>query len=250
MILGSIGISSQAYKKTSLVYGFGKSEDIPYGILLTFTAGYEKGEFFDRPYLGFSYSFGTFGSDFGMLYYKVEYGTFFNDGMEQGSISLTFKNISPLFNKFGQYNYRLFTKINYKAGINRFGDEFIKLERNSAIRGLKNENLKGDQSFNFNLEGVCYSPHNIIGFRFLYFFFVDAGVINKKNKIITDSPAYSGFGAGVRIRNENLVFNTIQLRFAYYPVVPANSEFEYLNLSGISTIRPESFIIPKPTVMK
>ncbi len=247
VILGGIGISSQVYQKSYLVYGFGKSEDIPYGFLATFTAGLEKSEYVDRPYLGFSYSFGAFGTKFGLLYYKIEYGTFFNEGIEQGTFHFAFHNFSPLFNKEGRYNYRLFTKINYKTGMNRFEDEFIQFENN--IRGLTSQQLKGSQLFNISFETVCYSPHNLLGFRFLYFLFIDGGLINYKNKILINNPVYAGFGAGIRIRNENLVFNTIELRFSFYPVVPENSSAEYIRLSGIDLPKPESFIIPKPEVI-
>jgi len=84
----------------------------------------------------------------------------------------------------------------------------------------------------------------------VYFLFVDAGLINKKNKILAESPVYSGIGAGIRIKNENLVFNTIQLRFSFYPVAPANSELQNIHLSGMATPHPESFIIPKPVILK
>ncbi len=250
MMLGLIGLSSQTYKKSYLVYGFGKSEDIPSGLLLTFSAGFEKDEFYERPYIGFSYSFGAFGPKFGMIFFRIEYGTFFNNGMEQGTINLLFQNYSPLLNQEGRYNYRLFTKINYKTGINRFNDEFLKLDNNNNIRGLKNASLKGDQLFNINFETVCYSPHNILGFRFVYFLFIDAGIINTKNKILAESPVYSGIGAGIRIKNENLVFNTIQLRFSFYPIAPANSELQYVYLSGMTAPQHESFIIPKPQVIE
>ncbi len=249
IILGGIGISSQVYKKSYLVYGFGKPEDIPYGFLATFTAGLEKSEYVDRPYLGFAYSFGAFGTKFGLLYYKIQYGTFFNEGTEQGTFKFMFHNFSPLFNKEGRYNYRLFTKINYKTGINRFEDEFIQFENNTNIRGLTSQNMKGSQLFNIKFETVCYSPHYFLGFRFLYYLFVDGGLINFKNKLLINNPVYSGFGAGIRIRNENLVFNTIELRFSYYPVVPENSSTEYIRLSGIDMPKPESFIIPKPEVL-
>lgn len=247
MLLGGIGISSQAFYKSNLVYGFGKSEDIPYGVLLTFTAGLEKNEFFDRPYLGFSYSFGSLGSKFGLLFFQIEYGTFFNDGVEQGTLNLKFKTYSPLLNKEGRFNYRLFSKINYKTGTNRFEDEFIELDNN--IRGLKSQSLRGTQLFNVNIESVCYSPHYLGKFRFLYFLFIDAGIINNKSKILTQNTIYSGFGAGVRIKNENLVFNTIEIRFSYYPVIPDNSTAEHIFFTGRSTSQLESFIIPKPDVL-
>jgi len=250
LLLGSIGLSNQAYQKTNLVYGFGKSEDIPYGFLVTFTAGLEENEFFDRPYLGFSYSFGALGDRFGFLYYAIEYGTFFNEGIEQSTISLRFKNFSPLINREGRFQYRFFTKINYKTGANRLDDEFIELGDNNYIRGLTSENLRGTQRLNINFESVCYSPHYILGFRFLYFLFIDAGMINYNHELLVQNPVYTGFGAGIKIKNENLVFNTILLRFSYYPLVPEDPDLEYIYLSGAKTPQHESFIVPKPEILK
>jgi hypothetical protein len=249
IILGGIGISNQAYQKSYLVYGFGKPEDIPYGVLGTLTLGFEKGEYINRPYLGFSYSFGTPGQRFGFLFYRIEYGTFFNERMEQGTLAVTFKNFSPLLNSPGRYKYRLFTTVNYKTGIQRFNDEFIKLEDND-VRGLKSQSPKGNQRLSINIESICYSPHYILGFRFLYFLFIDAGMVGEKNEILLQNSLYTGLGAGIKIKNENLVFNTIELRFAYYPLPPDDSSPEYFYLSGIPNVKPESFIIPKPGIIE
>ncbi len=192
-LLGSIGFSSQAYYKANLIYGFGKSEDIPYGSLLTITAGLEKNEFYDRPYLGFSYSFGAIGSSFGFLYYRIEYGTFFNNGIEQSAVKVKFKNFSRLFNPEGSYHYRIFSQINYQAGSNRFDDEFLELDPSTDIRGFTSQKLRGNQRLNVNIESVCYSPHYVLGFRFVYFLFLDAGMINYNNDILINNPVYSGF---------------------------------------------------------
>ena len=39
ILLGSAALSIQKYTKTNLIYSYGRTEDIPYGALLKFTAG-------------------------------------------------------------------------------------------------------------------------------------------------------------------------------------------------------------------
>lgn len=250
IFLSSVGISKQAFLKSSLIYGFGKSEDIPYGWLLTFTGGLEINEFGNRPYVGLSWSWARPNIGFGYIMHKIEYGTFIHNGIEQGKLNASLKYISPLFNSEGRYNYRVFTELRYEGGFNRFDYEFLQLNKNNGIRGLDSPELRGNQFVSANLDGVCYSPHKILGFRFIYFAFVDFGLINHRSNTLLQNSIYTGFGAGLRLKNENLVFSTVQLRLSYYPVMPENATVEYLHLSGVSDKRFDRFVIPKPQILE
>ena len=57
-ILASAAFSVQKYYKTNLIYGYGRTEDIPYGGLFRITAGREFNEFKNRTYLGADISAG------------------------------------------------------------------------------------------------------------------------------------------------------------------------------------------------
>jgi hypothetical protein len=46
------------------------------------------------------------------------------------------------------------------------------------------------------------------------------GIIGSNNKCIFDESYYSGIGIGLRLHNENLVFETFRLRLAFYPFAP------------------------------
>ena len=69
-------------------------------------------------------------------------------------------------------------------------------------------------------------------FRFLFFGFGDLGLIGPENRSIFSNKLYSGIGIGVRVRNENLVFKTFQIKFAFYPTVPNDILPYYINISG------------------
>lgn len=247
-ILGSIGFSNQGFKKSQLIYGFGRFEDIPYGSLLTITAGYEINEFNVRPYIGMNYSLGKYRSDYGFLYNKIEFGTFLNNKIEQGVLKVRIEYFSPLIRPGNRYKYRIFTKLNYVSGFNRYKEEYIELNGDEDVFGLDSPVLKGNQKFTLNVENVCYSPHKVMGFKFKYYLFFDAGMIANISKVLLYNPVYSGFGAGMQIRNENLVFNTVQLRFVYYPLLPEGAEVNFIQLEGRTVYKPPNFIIPKPDV--
>jgi len=55
------------------------------------------------------------------------------------------------------------------------------------------------------------------GFRFAPFAFGDLCLLQPVNKTFRESEWYSALGAGVRTRNENLVFGTIEMRGFYFP---------------------------------
>jgi hypothetical protein len=67
--------------------------------------------------------------------------------------------------------------------------------------------------------------------------------------IFYDIP-YFGFGGGIRTRNENLVFGTIELRFAYFPRTVENMSSFVIRVStnlrvkySASFVKPPGFVL-------
>ena len=69
IFLGSVAFSVQKYYKTNLIYGYGRTEDIPYGGLLNITLAKEINEFKKRFYLGSYLSTGESISSLGYFYF-------------------------------------------------------------------------------------------------------------------------------------------------------------------------------------
>ena len=250
MILGSAAISKQGYFKSHLIYGFSQTEDIPFGILLEFIAGFEFSEYLKRPYLGTSFSHGTYLWKFGYLYNRFDLGGFYHkNAFKQNVISITSKYFTHLLNK-GRYRYRIFLNANYKIGINRFEDEFVSIENNQGIHGLNRSNqLKGTQKLTANLEANAFTPYYLFGFRFVMFGFMDIGLIGESDDLIFSNKLYSGLGVGMRLRNERLVFNTFQIKLAFYPTAPINADKENFSISGEKRLKPDYFFISSPEII-
>jgi hypothetical protein len=249
MLLFSTGYTYRGFRKDNMIYSFDRIEDVPYGYMFQITSGYEWGQYVARPYLAANVSFGKYMPRH-YLYGQFGYGTFFdNHSLEQGTIELQLKGFSNLksWRRFQNRNFFTFTYLN---GINRFKDEFTELENNGGIPGLYSKSLRGNEKFVLNLESVLFSPYRLLGFRFAFFASVDLGFIKTENLRFFESTPYSGLGLGVRIRNEQLVFDTFEIKFSIYPGMPADADPMYINAGSIPRLRTNVLFPDKPTVIE
>jgi hypothetical protein len=100
-----------------------------------------------------------------------------------------------------------------------------------------------------SLESVLFSPVNLYGFRFAFFGFTDFSFLSGTNEILGNGYAISSIGVGIRIRNDNLVFNTLQIRIGYFPNPPSYSTISPFNISGEQLLRPANFEPGPPSVI-
>jgi hypothetical protein len=250
LYLGSLAYSRQKYYRTSLVYGYGRTEDIPYGFLLRTTGGIELNEFKKRYYIESDISFGTTVKSVGYFYMLAGYGSFINDyNAEQAVLTLRMRYFSNLLPIRGSM-VRNFLNVNYTRGIARYEDEYLKVLRENGFAGFRNDSLRGGQRVTMSFETVFFSPYNLYGFKFAFFGFADMSFLAGTHQLISNGTILSGLGIGIRLRNENLVFNTLQVRIGYYPNPPAYSDINALTLSGEQPLRPSNFEPGPPAVYK
>ena len=250
MFLGSASLSMQKFYKTNLIYGYGRTEDIPYGGLLNFTAGKEINEFKQRLYAGINLSTGHSVKRLGYFYSSAGFSTFINKRRtEQGLLLLRTSYVSNLLYP-GRYRIRNFVRIDYTKGFGRYTDEYLLFDRENGFSGFRNDSLRtARQRLSVNLESVMFSPGKLYGFRFAYFAFADLGYLFCTNEFAGEGEIVSSIGMGIRIRNDNLVFNTLQIRLSYFPNLPRYSKVSYLNVSGEQLLSPENFDPGPPSVL-
>ena len=247
-ILGSIGYSRREYFKGHYIYGFGRTEDIPQGALAEITVGKELGEFYKRYYTGLRLSTGKFIPGRGFIFGEANLGGFLKKGIyEQGILNFRVNGFSDLFH-INRYSLRQFFKIEYTKGFRRFNEEYITINDDDGIRGLNSIYLRGTKKLMFNIETLVFTPFQPIGFQFAFFGFADFAVISSEQNLFKGD-LYSGFGLGLRIRNDNLTFNTFQIRLGYYPKVPINTSSWDFNISGTTTDQQDNFRMESPAVI-
>ncbi|MHA4738765.1 BamA/TamA family outer membrane protein [Dyadobacter sp. MSC1_007] len=246
--LVSLGYSDRNYKRDVLIYGFGRTEDVPIGNLFVLTVGRENTEFGARGYAGVQYATGKYlPHNLGYFYALANLGTYSKNGRaQQGVISGEVNYISNLI-PFRYSFFRQFLTFRYTHGIRRDPLDYLNISNNQGIRGINNDQLIGTKKFTVGAETVFFSDKSLLGFRIAYFVFGDIGLVNGVPSI-WKSPLYQGYGLGLRLRNESLTFNTLQLRFGYYLNIPDLTSPTRFNASGNVPLRLRDFDISAPAI--
>ena len=247
--LSSISITRQIFFRSNLIYNFGRTEDIPHGFMLNFTFGPEFDEFNRRFYMSLGSSWGELLGNHGYILAKGELGGFSNPirSPDQGIIHFQLNYFSNLF-IINRFKVRQFINLDYLKGVQRFSDEYIGIEDNNGFQGYQNELARGTQRVTANYVMVAFSPYYFYGFRFVFFGFADFGFITFSQPLL-QSKLQSGFGIGIRIKNERLTFETIQLRLGYYPTMPDYKSPFVFNYSGEEKLHPQDFYVSKPEII-
>jgi len=240
--LFSVGFNRRNYFRDVYIYGFGRTEDVPYGSLFNLTFGIEKTQFIgNRLYSGVNWVYAQYYPHFGYLYSNFNIGSYRrNDQWEQGAIDFNVKYFSPLMGQ-RKLKIRQFVNARYRKGINRFYNEGIDISNNEGIRGI--------ESLVLNLETVFFMPGNLLGFRFAFFGYADIGYVARPDNQLLSRAPLQGYGIGIRIRNEHLAFNTFQLRIGYYANIPDNSTLFRGDTAGFPSLRLSDMAITAPDVV-
>jgi hypothetical protein len=246
-LLASFTYYLQNFYKTNYVYGFGRTEDVPYGTTASVTTGWSEELGLRRPYIGGTITKHIIAKS--SRFYSVELGggTFFNDGgAEDGVAYIAGRYFSKLYEL-----RKLKIRHQISGGFGRaFNNRiFDLLTLNNQLREFDADSLYGYQRTFFASETTVFLPGQILGFRFAPFMSVEAANLNREIEERRRRDYFVGLTGGVRVRNENLIFGTVEFRVIYYPnavdglnsiaiKVTSNLRIKY---SG-SFVRPPSFV--------
>jgi len=248
-ILIGIGLQSREYYKDKFVINYGRTEDIPSGGNIGIVTGLQIDEFINRYYLGFNYARGGYIKQFGYLNGIFSLGGFVgSDGLTDGIFRIGGDYFTRLY-LFNSYKFRQFVTITYTHALRPREDILLRDEKDLGIRGVNFFFLKSTRLFNIRLESLLFTPVNVVGFRLATFVFADMTyTANEKNAAVVPE-FYSGFGFGIRLRNDNLAISTIQLRVGFYPNVPTTARTEAIDLSTFTTLQIRDFDFKEPQIL-
>jgi hypothetical protein len=246
MALLSLGIYRESFYRGSHIYGFGVSEDIPYGFRVELMGGRSWDEYVVRNYFAAQWSGGHV-IDAGYLKASAAYGSYFREDYapQQSVLSANIKYFTNLF-KINDGYMRHFINASYTTGFHRlegerervtfYGDNGLRILRLSHIYGLNR--LMG------RLESVYFSPLYFYNFRFAFYSFCDVGWLGNKAKIFSND-FYTTVGLGVRMLNDRLIFTSVQLQLGYAVVNPGGGANRWIELGSeqrmdLGAFRPDT----------
>ena len=250
MLFGT-GLYREKFFTANMIYGFGTKEYLATGYKAEIVSGYSWGEFNDEMYLGMSYQTGGF-RGMGYIMGGITLGSYIDldDGKwNHSAVDVDLKWFSNLF-LLRRSRIRQFLAFNYTQGWNRgFGsDEMIRLTRENGLQALK-EHVTGTNRMLLNTETVIFSPYQPLGFRIAFFGFADFGLIGYSPNIFKND-FFTSFGLGIRLRNERLVFNTVQIRLGVAFGKRGLVESEYFRLSNTTRIEQYRYRPTRPEIVE
>lgn len=215
-ILAELTLFRQDFYKTNYIYGFGTTEDIPYGFNIALTGGWYQQLFLKRAYTGINanYFIVTHRGEF--MQYIVQAGGFRNHKWEDASILLGANMFSKLY-YYKNWKIREHIKFSYTQQFNRLTFEPLKIDNPYGLEYFSSDSLWGQRRATLYAETVIFLKRKVLGFQIAPFVFADLSLLTPEKAVINKSDLYSGLGGGIRTRNENLIFGTIQLKMTYFP---------------------------------
>ncbi|WP_345111507.1 hypothetical protein [Hymenobacter algoricola] len=223
LMLGTVGYSVRRYYKDKYLFGFGRTEDIPTGTLLSLTGGYERNALDNRRYYALRASTAGYNVRSGYLYLSGEFASYVrsrDNDWQQGLLHTELLYFTRLYHT-GNWQWRHFFWNRSVIGFNRHpGDQLLTIDGERGLRGFQPEtNLRGTSRFVINYEATVYTPVSFLGFRMAAVGFLDAAWLATKPgyELPFRQTPYSGLGLGLRFRNEYTAIRTVQILLGFYP---------------------------------
>ncbi len=238
-VLGSFSLFKQNFYRTNYIYGFGRNEDVPQGFTLSLIGGYVRKDSLriiskTRPYFGAEFTAGQYSKKEFYSFFNVRLGGFTYKGKWEDFELLAsgdhFTKLHKINNRWlrrfffnGSFTKQFSNQLNQPLYlISNYGLPSFSVPKDSAYLPPT-----GDLRITTKTEIVFYHTKKYAGFGLAPFGFVDASLIKSKGQGFGKSDIYTGLGGGIRLRNENLLFGTIEARFSYFPrTLPGMNSFK------------------------
>ena len=100
-----------------------------------------------------------------------------------------------------------------------------------------------------NSGASIFTPYQPLGFRIALFGFSDFGLLGRDANIFKNN-FYTTFGLGVRLRNERLVFSTIQLRLGVALGKGGWADCRYFQASNGTRMEQYRYLPSRPEIVR
>ena len=150
-------------------------------------------------------------------FYDLEFNIssyFRNSSLEDAVITSNISYSTKVFT-IGRFKIRNSAMLSYTQLFNVFANDWLQID-SSIIPGLRIRELDASKRNSLGLQTLVFTPWSIIGFRIAPFTEVNWARM-KCRTCEEKNNNYIGISAGMRIRNENLIFGTMELKATYIP---------------------------------
>ncbi len=241
----------QSVYRTRYLYGLGRYEDLPIGRSLTWTTGRSEIEKDRSAYLGFKFEQHKLSKkeNYNHIIANIA-SSYINRSLQDFRFLASLEQFSKLKYLDNGYGYRQIINLSFTQTLKNKYNEALRINSIYGIPELNREQIRGGTRLSANWETVLYNNRPILGFKSAPFMFGNITYIRTMGDAILKGDIYTAIGSGLRVRNENLVFGTIELKGFYFP--RTNQQLSPWNFSLITNLRYKynSNIVDKPNYVE
>ena len=247
-LLGTITFYRQNFYKTQYIYGFGRNEDIPEGLLLSVTSGYTIKENRSRPFIGFNYERYRFNKRNNYLSYTFRAEGYFNKtNIEDINLLAAFSYFDKLKTMGSKWKQRFFLNLDVAQQVNTELNEPLFVKSKFGLPEFRNGDIGGSMRTTAKVESVFFSPWSLVSFRFAPFLFTHLNVFTPYSHA---AEIYPTVGGGIRTRNESFIFGTIELKGFYFPRKNIYNEHFNIEISTNVIFKYNKQFVKKPSFIE
>jgi hypothetical protein len=233
-ILGQASYFKYDYYKTRYIYGFGRTEDIPYGYSYLINSGVDKTLGRVRYYFG-TEAFKIWARPSGVFYFiDLSAATFYNTVYKFQDIHLKATGtFVTRVHQMGSWKSRFYFTFNYAKIVNPQLNGGLNINGDNGLQQFSSASLTGYQSSSAIITTNLFPAFKLLGFRFAFIFLAEVAQIGSQSDFIYNNKPYAGMAAGFRTKNENLVFDEFECRVYYFPNAPGDvTTFKIVTLTS------------------
>ncbi|MEN9569756.1 MAG: hypothetical protein RL172_987 [Bacteroidota bacterium] len=233
-VLGSFSLFKQNFYRTTYIYGFGRNEDVPVGFSAALISGYsirrdsQYNQLITRPYFGIEAQRSKYNQKGYYSFYTFRLGGHrYKGGWQDVDLLLNIDHFTRLKPIATNWYRRFFISGGFTRQFSPVLEQALQLKSNFGLPYFDFGYIPADMRTTLKTEAVFYHSKKWWGFGFAPFAFADMCLLKPTRQSFSKSEMYTAVGGGFRIRNEALIFGTIEARFSYYPhLLPGINHFK------------------------
>jgi hypothetical protein len=198
--------------------------------------------------LGYDYQRFYFNNKKNYNNFVIRLGGYYGDGRIEDISFLTGVESFTRLRKLGNSRWLLrhFISGSFTQLINTRLNDPLRLSSIYGIPEFNNILFKASTRITTNGESVFYNTWKFFGFNFAPFVFGNISFLKEQRRDLITGEIYAAIGTGVRTRNENLVFGTMELRAFYYPKVTSSMNNWNITFNTALQFKYNSQLVSRP----
>ncbi|OQP39890.1 hypothetical protein A4H97_16860 [Niastella yeongjuensis] len=216
-VLGQFTWYKIDFYKTNYIYGFGRTEDLPVGMTRKVTIGPVQVDSLRRMYAGFEFDHWLVDKNENYWEYTLALGTnYYKKEWQDNSTLLNIGWYSRLM-EFPRVKIRQYSNFSYAGIYNQHVYDPLHINNEFGLDEFGSDSIRARQRLSMGTETDLYTRWNILGFKIGFLAFAKATLMTPQQLGYWRGGLFPALGGGIRTRNENLIFGTIEARLTWFP---------------------------------